>query len=563
MSNDSAIIHAPRRRRYEWLDGWTLGTLVIAGFAILPIAAVAYLALTPSDNIWPHLVSTVLPGYIETTLILMLGVGVGTLFLGVGTAWLVTMCRFPGRRLFEWGMLLPMAMPAYIIAYVYTDILEYAGPIQGMLRDLFGWSGKGDYWFPEIRSVGGAIAMMTLVLYPYVYLLSRAAFLEQSVGVLEASRSLGRGPWRSFFTVALPLARPGIVIGLSLVLMETLNDYGTVDFFAVNTFSAGIFDVWMNMNNVSGAAQLAMVLLAFVAVLVFSERYARRRQRFHHTSSKVQELPGYRLTGRWRLAATIGCAAPVALGFVLPTLVLISYAIRHFDPELTGEIFEYAVNSVKLAVLAGAIAVLIAIVMAYSARIKGGWVLLAASRVAAMGYAVPGALLAVGVMVMLGSLDNGIDDFARRNFGLSTGLVFSGTVAAVTYGYLVRFLALSLGTVEASLGKITPSMDGAARSLGRGALGAMRLVHLPLMRVSILTAVMLVFVDCMKELPMTMILRPFNFQTLATFVHQYASDEQLGDAALAALTIVGVGVIPVILLSLTIAKSRPGHGQGG
>ena len=549
-------------RLWRWLDVWTLATLVIAGFALVPIAAVVYLAFTPSDNIWPHLVSTVLAGYVTTTLTLMLGVGIGTLIIGIGTAWLVTMCRFPGRRIFEWGMLLPMAMPAYIIAYVYTDILEYAGPLQGMLRDLFGWSGKRDYWFPEIRSVGGAIAMMTLVLYPYVYLLSRAAFLEQSMGMFEASRSLGRGPWRSFFTVALPLARPGIVIGLSLVLMETLNDFGTVDFFAVNTFSLGIFDVWLNMNNVSGAAQLATVMLLFVALLVFFERYARRKQRFHNTSSKFQALPGFPLTGARGLGATAACLLPVLLGFALPTLVLLHYAYLHFDPELTAEIRGHAINSIKLSVLAGAMAVVIAIIMAYSARIKGTKVLRAASRVAAMGYAVPGAVLAVGVMIVLGNLDNGIDSFARTNFGLSTGLIFSGTIAAVTFGYLVRFLALSLGTVEVGLAKVTPSMDGASRSLGRGAFATMRLVHLPLIRASVLTAVLLVFVDCMKELPMTVILQPFNFQTLATFVHQYASDEQLGDAALAALSIVGVGVVPVILLSLTIAKSRPGHAAG-
>ena len=564
MTSETTADKTVRRstRSWNWLDGWTLSTIAIAGLVTVPIFAVIYLAFSPDDNIWPHLIDTVLPGYITTTLLLMIGVGIGTLTIGVCTAWLVTMCRFPGRRVFEWGMLLPMAMPAYVIAYVYTDILEYAGPLQAMLRDIFSWTSKRDYWFPEIRSLGGAISMMTLVLYPYVYLLSRAAFLEQSVGVLEASRALGRGPWRSFFTVALPLARPAIVIGISLVLMETLNDFGTVDFFGVNTFSLGIFDVWMNMNNVSGAAQLASVMLLFVAFLVFSERYARRKQRFHNTSTKYQALPGYQLTGWHRSMATIVCLLPVILGFVLPTLVLLAYAKQHYDPELTAEIFGHAVNSIKLSTLAGVIAVLVAIVMAYSARIKGGRVLLIANRVAAMGYAVPGAVLAVGVMIVLGNLDNGIDGIARENFGFSTGLIFSGTIAAVTFGYLVRFLALSLGTVEASLGKITPSMDGASRSLGRGAFGTMRLVHLPLMRSSLLTAVMLVFVDCMKELPMTVILQPFNFQTLATFVHQYASDEQLGDAALAALMIVGVGIVPVILLSLAISKSRPGHGQG-
>jgi len=563
MASDTVIsARKPQIRIPAWLDGWTVGTLVIAGLASVPIFAVIWLAFTPEENIWPHLVETVLPGYIVTTLMLMVGVGVGTLIIGVGTAWVVTMCRFPGRRFFEWGMLLPMAMPAYVIAYIYTDILEYSGPLQDLLREIFGWQTKRDYWFPEIRSLGGAIAMMTLVLYPYVYLLSRAAFLEQSVGVLEASRALGRGPWQSFFRVAVPLARPAIVIGISLVLMETLNDFGTVDFFAVNTFSQGIYDVWLNMNNVSGAAQLATVMLLFVAFLVLSERYARRKQRFHNTSGKYQALPAYQLTQGRGLLALMACATPVVLGFVLPTAVLTAYAWQYWDPDLSKEILVHAGNSIKLSMLAGVVAVLIAIVMAYSARIKGGKVLLAANRVAALGYAVPGAVLAVGVMVVLGNLDNGIDSVARENFGFSTGLIFSGTIAAVTFGYLVRFLALSLGTVEASLGKITQNMDGASRSLGRGALSTMRLVHLPLMRTSILTAVMLVFVDCMKELPMTIILQPFNFQTLATFVHQYASDEQLGEASLAALSIVGVGILPVILLSVAIARSRPGHRKG-
>ena len=542
-----------------WRDGWTYGALAIAGLAALPILAVIFIAFTPGDDIWSHLATTVLPGYIITTLQLMAGVGAGTLLIGVSAAWLITMCRFPGRRLFEWAMLLPMAMPAYVIAYVYTDILEFAGPVQEMLRDTFGWNNRRDYWFPEIRSTGGAMAMLTLVLYPYVYLLARAAFLEQSVGVLEASRSLGRGPWRSFFTVALPLARPGIVIGVSFALMETLNDFGTVDFFAVNTFTQGIFDVWMNMNNIAGAAQLASVLLLFVAVLVLSERYARRRQRFHHTTSKYQPLPAYHLGGVRGGLATAFCAVTVLLGFGLPTIVLLAYARQYFDPVLAREILGHAVNSVQLAALAGFLAMVVAIILAYSVRIKGGRLLTAISRMAAFGYAVPGAVLAVGVMVVLGQFDNRLDGFMRDSFGISTGLLFSGTIAAVTFGYLVRFLALSLGTVEAGLGKITPSMDGAARSLGRGALGTMYRIHLPLMRGSVLTAVLLVFVDCMKELPMTIILRPFNFQPLATFVHQYASDEQLGEAALAALSIVMVGILPVILLSLVIAKSRPGE----
>ena len=547
----------------RWVDGWTLGTIAIAALVVLPVAAVIGLALGPSDDIWAHLSSTVLPRYIAATLQLMVGVGLGTLIIGVGTAWLVTMCRFPGRKLFEWALLLPMAVPAYVIAYVYTDILEYAGPVQALLRDAFGWSGKRDYWFPEIRSMGGAISMMTLVLYPYVYLLSRAAFLEQSVCVLEASRTLGRGPWRSFFSVALPLARPGIVIGVSLVMMETLNDFGTVDFFAVPTFTLGIFDVWMNMNNMAGAAQLAALLLFFVFALVLAERFARRKQRFYHTTDKYKALPGHGLSRGWARLAFSACLLPVLLGFLLPAATLAGYAVSYFDAAASEEVLGHALNTFMLSGTAAVLAVLVAIFMAYGVRLHGGGPLQGLARIVSMGYAVPGAVLGVGVIVVLAGFDNAIDAILREYFGISMGLLLSGSVVAVIFGYLVRFLALSFGTVEASLGKVTPNMEGAARSLGVGAAKTLLRVHVPLMRAGVLTAAMLVFVDCMKELPMTVILRPFDFQTLATFVHQYASDEQLGEASLAALTIVATGVLPVMLLSVAIARSRPGHGSEG
>ncbi|MEE8334042.1 MAG: iron ABC transporter permease [Alphaproteobacteria bacterium] len=555
----TGIASRARKRSWSWVNPWTLGTVAIAAAVAMPIVAVIFLGLTPSDDIWAHLASTVLPLYISTTLKLMAGVGIGTLIVGVGTAWLVSTCRFPGKRLFEWALLLPLALPAYVIAYVYTDILEYAGPVQALLRDAFGWTAKREYWFPEIRSIGGAISMMTLVLYPYVYLLSRAAFMEQSVCVLDASRVLGRGPWRGFFSVALPLARPAIVVGVSLVMMETLNDFGTVDFFAVSTFTLGIYDVWMNMNNVAGAAQLAGLLLFFVVFLVLAERFARRKQRFHHTTSKYQAAPGYELTGWPRRLATLGCALPVAFGFVVPAAVLSGYAVVHFEAASDPEVYRYAGNSLMLSGLTAVLAVLIGIFMAYGVRLRNEKIVTFMARFASLGYAVPGSVLAVGVLVTLGAMDNGIDGFMRRNFGISTGLLFSGTIAAVTFGYLVRFLALSFGSIEASLGKITPSMDGAARSLGHGPFSTLRRIHIPLIRGSTLTAAMLVFVDCMKELPMTVILRPFNFHTLATYVHQYASDELLGEASLAALAIVGFGILPVIVLSFAMTRSRPGH----
>ena len=537
-------------------DVWAFGTLAVALTVVLPIAWVIGLAFSPTGDIWSHLVDTILGRLVQNTVLLMLGVGVGTFVIGTGTAWIVTMCRFPGKRIFEWALLIPMAVPAYVIAYVYTDLLEYSGPVQGLIRDVFGFQGRNDYWFPEIRSLGGAISMMTLVLYPYVYLLARAAFLEQSVCVLEASRTLGKGPWKSFFKVALPLARPSIAVGVSLVMMETLNDFGTVDFFAVPTFTAGIFDVWLNMNSPSGAAQLASLLLMFVIVLIGLERYGRRGQKFHHTSSHVRALPGFQLSPPLAALAFLACVIPVTLGFLVPAWVLGNYAVVFYQDTLAADFWTITTNSLLLSGLAAFIAIVFGVFLAYSLRLGQAPWIRGVTRLAAMGYAVPGAVLAIGIMMYLGWVDNSLDAWARDALGVSTGLIFSGTVIAITFGYVVRFLSLSFGSAEAGLAKITANMDGAARTLGSGPMATLRRVHLPIMRGSIMTAALLVFVDCMKELPMTVILRPFDFETLATFVHQYASDELLPEASLAALSIVAAGIIPVILLSLTIAHAR-------
>ena len=540
---------------------WTIGVLVIAFLIAVPLLAVIYLALSPSDDIWSHLIDTVLGKYVQTTLLLMLGVGSGVMIIGTATAWLVTMCNFPGRGFFNWALLLPLAVPAYVMAFVITDQLEYAGTLQVLLREIFGWQSRQDYWFPEIRSLPGAIIVMTLVLYPYVYLLARAAFLEQSICVLDVSRTLGKGPWSSFFKVALPLARPAIVIGVTLALMEVLNDLGTVEFFAVNTFTAGIYDVWLNMNSRSGAAQLASVMLVFVLTLIALERSARSGRRYHHTSSKYSALPSYRLKGSKAVLAFVACILPVALGFVLPATVLASYSLQFYHETLAANYFQYVVNSLTLSSIAAVVSILIGLFMAYGVRINGSPLVRIATRFASIGYAVPGAILAIGVIIPLGAFDNSLDRVLQSTLGVSSGLLVSGTIVAVIYGYTVRFLALSYGTMEASLGKITPNMDAASRTLGFGPAATLKRVHLPLVRGSLLTAGLLVFVDCMKELPLTLILRPFNYDTLATFVFQYASDELIEESALGALTIVGAGIIPVILLSWNIINSRPGQNR--
>lgn len=545
-------------------DGWSIGTVAVAGLVAMPLVAIAVLALGPSDGIWSHLAATVLPVYLRTTLALLIGVGLGTVMIGVGTAWLVTMCRFPGVRVFEWGLLLPLAVPAYVIAYVYTDVLEYAGPVQSALRHLFQWQSARDYWFPEIRSLGGAVAMMSLVLYPYVYLLTRAAFLEQSVCALEVSRTLGTGPLAGFFRVALPLARPAIVVGVSLVMMEALNDFGTVDYFAVATFTAGIYDVWLNMNSTAGAAQLAAVMLILVLALIVAERVARRGRRHHAMSTRYRPLPAVRLRGARAVVAIAACLTPVVLGFGVPVGLLTAYAVDTPPVGSGSRYLEYAINSLGLAAATAVAAVALGLVLAYGLRLGGrSRVVRVAVRVAGVGYAIPGAVLAVGVLTPLAMIDNAVDGLSRSLFQVSTGLVLSGSVFALIYGYTVRFMALALGSAEAGLGRITPAMDGAARSLGLGPGRTLTAVHLPMMKGSLLTAALLVFVDTMKELPITMLLRPFNFETLATYVHQYASSELLEECALGALTIVAAGVLPVIALSRTITRARPGTAASG
>ena len=555
---DGTLLAGSMRRRIA-PDGWTLIAAAIGLLVAIPVGSVLLTALGPSDGIWSHLVSTVLPVYVGNTLWLMVGVAVGTIVIGTSTAWLVTMYRFPGRRILSWALLLPLAVPSYILAFVITDQLEYAGNLQSALRDVFGWTSARDYWFPEIRSLGGAIIVLSLVLYPYVYLLARAAFIEQSLGLFETSRTLGRGPVASFFSIAVPLARPAIAVGVALALMETLNEFGTIDFFAVPTLTAGIFDVWLNMDNTAGAAQLASVLVAFTLVLVVIERISRRSRRYHDTTTRVQALPEYPLSRGRAAAALVWCAAPVALGFVLPACVLGDYALVFYAVTLEADYVDYVWNSMMLAVWAAAITAIAGIALAYGVRLSPQPAMRGLAEFATIGYAVPGAVLAVGIMVPLGYFDNALDAASRRLFDLPLGLLISGTATGLVIGYVVRFLALGYRTVDSGLSRVTPSIEGAARTLGANPTRALVRIHVPLIRPSVVTAALLVFVDTMKELPLTLILRPFNFDTLATFVYQYASDELLEECALGALTIVAAGVIPVMVMSRTIARSRPGH----
>lgn len=532
--------------------------VVVALLAGLPVASVGLnLFVGGTSETWSHLSQTVLPEYIANSLKLCLGVGLGVAVVGVATAWLTAMHDFPGRRFFEWALVLPLAVPAYVMAYVYTDFLQFVGPVQSTLRAAFGWE-FGDYWFPDIRTLPGAVLMFVCVLYPYVYLLARTAFLERASGMLEAARTLGMGPWRAFFAVSLPLARPAIVAGVALALMETLADYGTVAYFAVNTFTTGIYRAWFSLGDRVAAAQLAAMLLAFVLFLLMAERVSRGRARYHNTTGRNRPLAGARLRGAAALAAVGTCALPLLLGFVLPALLLLKMALTEGDAQFGERFLVLSRNSFLLAGVTAACGVLIALLLAYGARLSKGAFAAGLNRLVGLGYAVPGAVIAVGVLIPVTRLDHWLAGQWAAWFGHNPGLLLTGGVAALIYAYLVRFLAVALHTVESSLAKITPSMDDAARSLGLGQGETLRRVHAPLLRGSLLTAGLLVFVDVMKELPATLVMRPFNFDTLATQAYTLASDERLAEASTAALAIVVVGLLPLILLSRQISAARRG-----
>ena len=529
-----------------------LGALLVALLFVAPIAAVVLSIFGPSTGTWSHLASTVLPGYVANTLWLLVGVSVGVVFLGVGAAWLVSMCRFPGAGVFEWLLVLPLAMPAYVIAYAYTDLLQFAGPVQTALRELTGWRVR-EYWFPEIRSLAGAIAMFSLVLYPYVYLLARAAFLEMPASALEAGRTLGYGAWRGFYRLALPLARPGIAAGAALALMETLADFGTVSYFAVQTFTTGIYRAWLSLGDPVAAGQLATLMLFFVAAILLLERANRGRSRFHDLGRRSRMTP-YRLNGAKAWLAACACALPVALGFVLPAWILGRMAYSEGETHFSApRILGLMANSFTLAAVTAAAAVLLAVVMAYAARTDRGILVAAAHRIAGLGYAIPGAVIAVGILVPVARLDNMINEWMTQALGKGPGLLLTGSMVALVYAYLVRFLAVALQTVEAGLSKVTPSMDDAARGLGLTPGKTLVKVHVPIVRASLLTAALLVFVDVMKELPATIVMRPFNFDTLAVQAYNFASDERLAEAATASLVIVAVGLLPLFILCRAIA----------
>ena len=561
--------HSGSSTRHDTFQRWSWKVLmlVIAVTISLPVMLVIRAWWLDSDGVWEHLVETKLAHYIQNSLILASGVLIGSLLIGVSTAWLLTAYQFPGRKFLSWALLLPMAMPAYVAAYAYTDLAEFAGPLQTLLRDITGWE-RGDYWFPQIRSLPGAVIVMSLVLYPYVYLTTRAAFLCQSSSLFESARSLGAGAWRRFWSVAIPMARPAIAGGASLAVMESLTDYGTVDYFAIDTFTTGIYRTWDGLYSYEAACQLAAVMLITVAVLLSLERLSRGKRQFHRVGQRQQRQQPDRLSGSRGWLATVWCSLPIIGGFAIPCAVLLAHGQWHMSA--LEQMWIPAWNSLQLALIAAGFAVFCALLLAYGQRLyplhsphsphsplskHSHWLPTISLRIASLGYAIPGSVVAVAIINPAAWIDNEVlSPVAHTLTGASPQLWISGTMAILIFAYVVRFLAVALSSIEPTLKSITPSHEAAARSLGHGPQASLRRLHLPLMRTGILTAMLLVIVDVLKELPATMILRPFNFQTLAVAVHDQVSQESLALAALPALAIVLVGLGPVCLLTRSIAR---------
>lgn len=533
---------------------------LVAGVICLPllvvIAAFFIGIVSPEQReVLQHLWQTVIGEYVRHSLILLVGVGVLVLVIGVATAWLTTACRFPGVSWLRWALLLPFAMPAYITAYTYAGMLGFEGSLQTWLRVTFDLS-YGDYWFPEVRSIGGAVAMLSLVFFPYVYLITRAAFIEQSSAAMEAGRTLGLGPWASFWRIALPMARPAIATGVTLALMETLADYGTVHYFGVTTFTTGIFRTWYGMGDPIGALQLASLLMTFVVVLMVIERSSRAKSRFHSAGRSATRTTPHQLKGGKAWLAFAVCFLPVLFGFLLPALQLAWWSIDRYDIWLQPSFWNLVSNTVILASIAAVVTVLLALWLCYGKRRMPVPLVRSSVGLATLGYAIPGVVIAVGVMVPLAWLDNRLIGFSQWALGYNPGLIFSGTIFALIFAYAVRFLSVSIQTVDSGLTQIRPSMDESARILGLKPKEILARIHFPLLRTSVLTATILVFVDVLKELPATLVLRPFNFNTLAVRAHEMASDERLADAGPPALMIVLAGLIPVILLSRAMGRRK-------
>ncbi len=544
-----------RRRPHPYVY---LATLAVCAAVLLPVVALAAIALTGSGSDWPHLVANVLPGSIRTTLLLLVLVAAGTASIGVVSAWLVVGFDFPLRRILAWALVLPLAIPPYLAAYAFAEFFHFTGPVQGAIRAIFGFTSARDYWFPDIRSTAGAAFVLSCVLYPYVYLTSRIVFLMQGRNIADVARTLGARPAKVFWRILLPVARPAIVAGITLVLMETINDIGASEYLGVRTLTVSVFTTWLNRGSLEGAAQIAMTMLVLVVFLLLAEQWARRKQRFH--TNRATQLkahpPRIRLTGAKALLAFVAVSLPVLAGFGIPLYVFGRYATRRLDQFTSPELGKALINSITTAGSTAVITVVVALVLMNAVRLVRSRPIMLLVRLASVGYALPGTILGLGLLFALARFDNLIDGFARDHLGFSTGLLLTGSAAAVVLGCTIRFMALAEGAVRSGLEKLPPHLDEAARSLGQSPASSARKVLLPLLKPAILTAGVLVFVDTVKELSATILLRPFGFNTLATSVYENASRAVVAEAGPAAVLIILTALVPVVLLSGALMRDQ-------
>jgi len=547
----------------------TIFLIAVSAFVVAPLVNLALIAAQGDSELWPHLAAHVLPVATVNTLLLLAGVALISVVAGVGTAWIVTAYQFPGRNAFVWLLPLPLAFPTYIVAYVYADLLGGLGPVQSVLRAAFGWRSAADYWFPSIRSLGGAIFVMGIVLYPYVYLATRAMFQTQSAALIEMARMLGASKWRLARDITLPLARPAIAAGLALALLEALNDIGASEYLGVQTLTLSIFNTWLNQSSLPGAAQIACVMLLAVGALIALERYGRHRRSFIGHDSHPGSVQRMMLNGREKWLAAAACALPATLGFLFPLgylahEVIVRGLVTGFDPSL----IRHTLNTVLIAGCATILILVLGFGAAFAVRQLRRRLGDACIFIAGLGYAVPGTVLALGLLSPLVAVDEGINWLTRMLSGTGAGLLLAGSIAAVICAYVVRFMAIATGFAQAGLARISTELDDAARAVGTQPAAMMWAIHLPLMRPALWGAALLVFVDCLKELPATLLLRPLNVETLSTYIYQFATRGNFEEGSLAALLIVLVGIFPVIRMvryaddGYKPQPARPGSHRG-
>jgi iron(III) transport system permease protein len=544
-----------KAKRIPW---WLSAAVAAIGLLVLlPVGALIGIAAEGDAEIWPHLIANVLPASTIDTLALLAGVAIVAGSMGITTAWLVTAHLFPGRSILVWLLPLPLAVPTYITAYIYVEIFDSAGLVQMALRDFMGWRSRTDYWFPEIRSLPGCILVLSAVLYPYIYIAARAMFLTQSASMLEVARTLGASRIKLFRIIALPLARPALAVGVSLALLEALNDIGASEYLGVRTLTVSVYNTWLNRGSLAGAAQIACVMLAFAIGLILIERYGRRDRRYALSPKRHRTVHPVPLTGGRGWTASLLCALPVLMGFILPTGFLLRETARGgLADQFDRDFLAHLMTTIGLSVVATAAVLAIAVLLVSAARLSKNSLTKGALLAAGLGYALPGTVLALGLMTPLVGFDNLIGTLWRHLTGERIGLLLMGAAGGIIIAYVIRFLSIATGSLSAGLDRVSPSLEDAARTLGASRREMVWKIQIPLMRPALASAALLIFVDCIKELPATLLLRPLNTETLSTLVYTYASRGRFEDGSLAALVIVLVGLIPVIQL-VRSAEARP------